>query len=124
MKRRDFIAGLGSTAAWPIVARGQQAAMPTIGWLTVDSIDYTLNRIPALSEGLAQAGYVEGRNLVIERRVAEYHIDRLPALETELVRRRVALILSSSLPATLAAKAATQSIPIVFGSRCASNLWS
>jgi putative ABC transport system substrate-binding protein len=113
-KRRTFIGGLGSAAAWPVVGRAQQPAVPTIGWLTVGLIDYTLNRIPALSEGLAQAGYVEGRNLVIDRRVAEYHIDRLPALATELVRRRVAVILSTSLPATLAAKAATQSIPIVF----------
>src|SRR6516225_8575325 len=89
IKRRDFIAGLGSAAAWPLVARAQQAAMPVIG-------------------------YVEGRNVIVEYRWADNHDDRLPALAADLVRRRVAVIVALGTPSALAAKAAIQTIPIVF----------
>ena len=106
MKRREFIAGLGSAVAWPVVARGQQPAMPVVGWLSPQSA-YT---IPFL-QGLKETGYVEGQNVAIEYR--DNQSDRLPAHLADLVRRRVAVIVGITEPA-LAAKAATATIPIVF----------
>ena len=90
MRRRDFIAGLGSAVAWPLAARAQQAVMPVIGYLSGQSADddcknYT---VPFL-QGLQEAGYVVGKNAAIEYRGAEDHDDRLPALAADLVRRRV-----------------------------------
>ena len=107
MRRREFIAVLGSAAAWPVVARAQQPAMPVVGWLSPQSA-YT---IPFL-QGLKETGYVEGQNVAIEYR--DNQSDRLPAHLADLVRRRVAVIVAPSVLAALAAKGATTTIPIVF----------
>jgi putative tryptophan/tyrosine transport system substrate-binding protein len=114
MKRREFIAGLGSVVTWPLTAGAQQPAMPVIGYLYDGT---TLDEsIPAFRQGLAEIGYVEGRNVAIEYRATEGQIERLPALAADLVSRRVAVIagLNSTL-AVRAAKNATATIPIVFG---------
>jgi putative ABC transport system substrate-binding protein len=115
VKRRTFIAGLGSAAAWPVVVRAQQSGMPVIGFLSSQSaeIDYKDVTVPVL-QGLKETGYVEGQNVVVEYRYAQNQFDRLPALAADLVRRRVAVIAASAGPAALAAKAVTTTIPIVF----------
>jgi len=116
IKRRTLIVGLGSTAAWPVVAQAQQPALPVIGYLragqpglrSVDTI------VAAFRAGLAETGYVEGRNVALEFRWAEGQIDRLPALAANLVRRQVAMIIAGGSAAARAAKSATMTIPIVF----------
>src|SRR5262249_4552523 len=113
--RRELIAGLGSAMAWPLAARAQQAAMPVIGVLSAEWPDLFTDRLRAFHDGLRETGYVEGRNLAVEYRWAEGRNDRLPALAAELVHRQVSVIVTAgSTPATLAAREATTTIPILF----------
>jgi putative ABC transport system substrate-binding protein len=115
MRRRDFIAGLGSAAAWPVVARAQQAAVPLIGYLSTQSADDDYKKLTApFLQGLKEAGYVDGQNVAVEYRWAENQIDRLPALAADLVRGHVAVIVAIGSTAALPTKAATTTIPIVF----------
>ena len=115
IERRNFITLLGAAVAWPLTARAQQPAMPVIGYLNSGSPESDASRLTGLRRGLNESGYVEGRNFVIEYRWAGNQVDRLPALAADLVQLRVAVIVSHGPMPTLAAKAATTSIPIVFG---------
>jgi putative tryptophan/tyrosine transport system substrate-binding protein len=115
MKRREFITLVGGTViAWPLAARSQQAALPVVGYLNFGSPESDAPRLTGLRQGFNQSGYVEGRNLVIEYRWAGNQTDRLQALAADLVQLQVAVIVSPGLLSTLAAKAATTNIPIVF----------
>jgi putative tryptophan/tyrosine transport system substrate-binding protein len=126
MRRREFVAGLGSIAAWPVAARAQQPAMPVIGFVFPGSADAAAGSVAAFRKGLGETGYVEGQNVTVEYNwleeaaenileLSQRQYDRLPSLMADLVRRRVTVIVTSGTPAASAAKAATATIPIVFG---------
>ena len=115
IERREFITLVGGAVAWPIAARAQQSVMPVIGFLSANRSDAFPNYIAAFHEGLAEGGFVEGKNVAIEFRFAEQRLERLPALAMDLVRRKVAVILTSGgdVPA-MVAKGVTSTIPVVF----------
>jgi len=114
MRRRTFIAGLGSAAAWPLTGRAQQR-VPVIGFLGVDSLDASADRLRGFNQGLRETGFVEGRNVTFEYRWADDRPERLPALAADLVRQQVTLIVTGgSTDAALAGKRATMAIPVVF----------
>jgi putative ABC transport system substrate-binding protein len=114
--RRDVMSVLagGSVVAWPLAARAQQPAVPVIGFLHPASPDAYADRLRSFRQGLKDAGFIEGENVAIEYRWAENQVDRLPALAADLVSRRVAIIAAIAVPASVAAKGATVTIPVVF----------
>src|SRR5262245_56258186 len=111
MKRREFVGLIGGAAAWPFAARAQRPTTPLIGYLSPGPP----GPIPAFRTGLSEMGYVEGRNVTIEYRWVQSDLSRLPELAADLVRRQVAVLVTSGTPAALAAKAATTTIPLLFG---------
>jgi ABC-type uncharacterized transport system substrate-binding protein len=114
--RRQFISALGVAVTWPLAARAQQPAMPVVALIDAGSPDGSARHLAAFRKGLNETGYVEGQNVTVEYHWLESHYDRLPALLVDLVQRRVAVIATpASTPASRAAKAATATIPIVFG---------
>ena len=115
MKRRDFIALVGSATTWPLVARAQKAPMAVVGFLGAPAAQRYERYAAAIRQGLTEAGFIEGQNLTIEYRWADGHYDRLPPLANDLVDRHVSAIVTiGGAPATVVARAATSTIPIVF----------
>ena len=114
MRRREFIAGLGTAAAWPAVAQAQRSETPVVGFLSPGSPESDVARESAVRRGLAETGYVVGRNVTIEYRWAQGRYNQLPELAADLVRSRVSVIVTVGVPGAIAAKAATSTVPIVF----------
>jgi hypothetical protein len=117
MRRREFIAGLGSAAPWPIAARAQQPALPLIGFVNQGSADAYAGQVAAFRKGLGETGYVDGQNVTIEYHWLEGQYDRLPTVMADLLRRPGLAVIATpaNTPGAIAAKAATARIPIVFG---------
>ena len=113
VRRRDFILASAATVAWPLAARAQQSAMPVIGFLNATAADAVQHLVAAFRRGLAEAGYVEGKNVTIEERFANFKLELLPQLAGDLVRRNVSVIFAPTPEAGAAARNATTSIPIV-----------
>jgi putative ABC transport system substrate-binding protein len=114
MRRREFLAAVGAAAAWPLRARAQQAAMPTVGFLSSLSEAASTHLISTWRRGLSETGYLEGKTVAVEYRFADGQYDRVPAFAAEFVRRGLSLVLAAGPPAALAAKIATTTIPIDF----------
>src|SRR5262249_28980447 len=115
LRRREFIAGLGGAAAWPLAAQAQQRAMPVVGWLSTRNSETDAYVLPAFRRGLNKQGYVEGRNVTIEYRWSDTQDDRLPGLAADLVRRQVAVLaaVGDGLLVMRAVQAITTTLPIV-----------
>jgi putative ABC transport system substrate-binding protein len=112
--RRKFITLLGGAAAWPLAARAQQSIVPVVGMLSSGSLSVFTDLFGAFRQGLKETGYIEGQNVTIESRWAEGQFERLPGLAAELLQRRTAVIVTTGGDSTLAAKAASSTVPHVF----------